>query len=124
MSDASKLEILQRILDAFNDHDLERVMSFFEDDCVLEMPRGSEPWGSRHSGRSAVRTALASRFEGLPDVHYGDAVHLVSGDTGVSRWTLTGTPQDGMKIEVRGCDFFTFRGDRIVKKDSYWKIRT
>jgi len=23
---------------------------------------------------------------------------------------------------VRGCDLWTFRGDRIVHKDSYWKI--
>jgi ketosteroid isomerase-like protein len=124
MSDSSRLQILQSILDAFNDHDLDRIMSFFHDDCVLEMPRGSEPWGSRFSGRETVRAALATRFEGIPDVHYGDAVHLVDGDTGVSRWTLTGTAQDGKAIEVRGCDFFTFRGDQVVKKDSYWKIRS
>jgi len=23
---------------------------------------------------------------------------------------------------VRGCDLFEFRGDKIVRKDSYWKI--
>lgn len=124
MSDSSKLAILQSVLDAFNDHDLDRIMSYFEEDCVLEMPRGPEPCGSRVSGCKAVRAALASRFEGIPDVHYGEAAHLVAGDTGISRWTLTGTGQDGKAIEVRGCDFFTFRGDRIVKKDSFWKIRT
>ncbi|WP_373503737.1 nuclear transport factor 2 family protein [Aestuariivirga sp.] len=124
MSDSSRLAILHSVLNAFNDHDLDRIMSFFHEDCVLEMPRGPDPWGSRASGRDAVRAALATRFEGIPDVHYGDAVHLVAGDTGISRWTLTGTGQDGKAIEVRGCDFFTFQDDKIVKKDSYWKIRT
>ena len=123
MSDLSRLMILENMVDAFNDHDLDRIMSFFDEDCVLEMPRGPEPCGSHVSGREAVRAALASRFEGIPDVHYGEVTHLVAGDTGTSRWTLTGTGQDGKAIEVRGCDFFTFRGDRVVKKDSYWKIR-
>jgi ketosteroid isomerase-like protein len=123
MSRSAKLEILQHVLDAFNDHDLDRIMSFFHEDCVLEMPKGPEPYGSRCTGHDAVRAALATRFEGIPDVHYGDATHIVDGDTGSSRWILTGTGTDGRKICVRGCDFFTFRGDRIVKKDSYWKIR-
>ena len=30
------------ICDAFNAHDLDRIMTFFADDCVLRMPRGSE----------------------------------------------------------------------------------
>ena len=31
---------------------------------------------------------------------------------------------DGTPIEVRGCDLWTLRDGRIVKKDSFWKIRT
>jgi ketosteroid isomerase-like protein len=75
-------------------------------------------------GKEAVRRGLASRFEGLPDVHYGDAVHFVDEEasTGMSKWTLTGTMNDGKRIEVWGCDFYTFRDDLVVRKDSYWKI--
>jgi len=36
--------------------------------------------------------------------------------------TLTGTTVDGERIEVRGRDLWTFRGDRITRKDSFWKI--
>jgi hypothetical protein len=66
MADTSKVtvETLQRLLGAFNAHDLDAVMSFFTDDCVLEMPRGPHPWGRR----------------------------------------------------------FEFRGDKIARKDSYWKL--
>ena len=33
------------------------------------------------------------------------------------------TVVDGSKIDVRGCDLWTFHDGKIVKKDSYWKIR-
>jgi ketosteroid isomerase-like protein len=99
-------------------------MALFAEDCVLEMPRGSQPWGSRFEGTAAVRAALASRFEGLPDVHYGDAEHFADpgADTGISKWLLTGTAADGTRTEVRGCDFYTFRDGKVIRKDSYWKI--
>ena len=117
------VETLKAVLNAFNAHDLGRVMSFFSEDCVLEMPRGPDPWGSRSVGATAVREALRSRFTGIPDVHYGDDTHFVSGDIGVSQWTLRGTRADGERVEVRGCDFYTFLSGKIVKKDSFWKIR-
>jgi ketosteroid isomerase-like protein len=116
------VETLRRLADAFNAHDLDAVMRFFTDDCVLEMPRGPDPWGRRFEGREAVRSGLASRFAGLPDVHYGEDRHWVSGDRGCSEWLLTGTTTKGEAVEVRGCDLFEFRGDKIARKDSYWKL--
>jgi ketosteroid isomerase-like protein len=115
---------LTELCDAFNAHDLDRIMACFADDCVLEMPRGSEPWGSRVEGKRDVRAALATRFEGLPDVHYGNAAHFVDAavGTGISKWTLTGTPPGGTRKEVHGCDFYTFRNGKVIRKDSYWKI--
>jgi ketosteroid isomerase-like protein len=35
---------LKELCEAFNAHDLDRIMTFFADDCVLEMPRGNDPW--------------------------------------------------------------------------------
>jgi ketosteroid isomerase-like protein len=115
---------LAALCDAFNAHDLDRIMAFFAEDCVLEMPRGSEPFGARFTGKPAVRAALATRFEGLPDVHYGDARHFVdlAAGTGMSKWTLTGTTRDGTRRHVHGCDFYTFRDGLVIAKDSYWKI--
>jgi len=71
-----------------------------------------------------VREALATRFAGLPEVHYGDDEHFVdeAANAGMSKWTLTGTTRDGKKVEVRGCDFYTFRDGQVTRKDSYWKI--
>ena len=113
---------LEALCEAFNAHDLDAIMAHFADDCVLEMPRGPDPWGARSEGKTAVREALAGRFQGLPDVHYGDATHFVDADTGISKWTLTGTTPEGRRLAVRGCDFYTFRDGLVVRKDSYWKI--
>lgn len=122
MSTEPTVETLQAILDAFNRHDLDAIMEFFADDGVFELPRGREPWGTRFVGKAEVRRGLASRFTGIPDVHYGDDVHWVAGDRGVSEWTLTGTTVAGAKLRVRGCDLWQFRGGKIVRKDSFWKI--
>ena len=113
---------LDSLVDAFNAHDLDRVMSHFAEDAVLEMPRGRDPCGARFVGKASVREGLASRFKGMPDVHYGDATHHVAGDTGISKWTVTGTTPAGQRVRANGCDFYTFRGGLVVKKDSYWKI--
>jgi ketosteroid isomerase-like protein len=115
--------ILERVLDAFNRHDLDTIMEFFADDCTLEMPRGPDPWGQRFVGKAQVREALAGRFAGIPDVHYGHERHWVCGNEfGVSEWTLTGTTAAGARVKVCGTDHFTFRGDQIIRKNSYWKI--
>jgi ketosteroid isomerase-like protein len=114
--------MLEAIADAFNRHDTDGVMSFFAADPIFETPRGPEPRGRRLVGTEAVREGVAARFAGIPDVHYGDATHWVVGDRGVSEWTLTGTTTEGERLELKGCDLWTFRDGKVVKKDSYWKI--
>jgi ketosteroid isomerase-like protein len=86
--------VLEALCEAFNAHDLDAVMAYFADDGVLEMPRGPDPWGARSEGKKAVREVLAGRFQGFPDVHYGDATHFVDANTGISKRTLTGTPPE------------------------------
>lgn len=120
--DADILASLKGLADAFNAHDLERIMSYFAADCSLDMPRGAAPHGTRFQGTEQVRKGLSGRFESTPDVHYSEVEHFVSGDQGMSKWLLTGTKADGEKIKVRGCDFYTFRDGLVTRKDSYWKI--
>jgi ketosteroid isomerase-like protein len=124
MATERDVEVLRQVLDGFNRHDLDAIMSHFADECVFEAPRGPDPWGRRFAGKDEVRRGLAARFEGIPDVHYGDDGHFACETRGASEWTLTGTTVEGERIEVRGCDLWTFGpGGKIVRKDSFWKIR-
>jgi steroid delta-isomerase-like uncharacterized protein len=122
MSEQVTIELLQGFLEAFNRHDLDAIMDYFADDCVFYMPRGARPRGDRYAGKQEVRAGLAKRFEGIPDVHYGNDQHRVCGDFGVSEWTLTGTSTAGQHIEVRGVDLLEFAQGKITRKDSFWKI--
>jgi ketosteroid isomerase-like protein len=118
-----RLATLREIAAGFDTHNLDRIMRHFSDDAVFEGPRGPEPWGWRFVGREAIREAFAARFDGIPDVRYRNDDHFVAGERGASEWTLSGTTVDGQRIEVRGCDLWTFRDGMVVRKDSYWKIR-
>ena len=116
------VETLKQILDAFNRHDLDAIMEFFAEDCSLDMPKGPDPWGQRFIGKAQVREGLASRFKGIPDVHYGEDRHWVANNIGISEWTLTGTTTSGVRVNVRGCDILEFRDGKVIRKDAYWKI--
>ena len=110
-------------LDAFNAHDVDAIMSFFAEDCVLEMPRGPAPGGLRLVGKEQVQEGIQSRFDGIPDAHYGDTTRTGSAATAASsNGRFAGTQRTGERIEVRGCDLWHFADGKISRKSSFWKI--
>jgi steroid delta-isomerase-like uncharacterized protein len=108
---------LDGLLDAFNAHDVDAILSFFTEDCVLDTPRGQ-----RFAGKEQVRKGFQARFDGIPDIVYGEARHFTCGDRGASEWTIRGHQATGEPIEVRGCDLFEFSDGKISRKDSFWKL--
>jgi ketosteroid isomerase-like protein len=121
-------DALNRLLiehtDAWNSHDLRRLMGLFADDCVFDASAGPESHGRRFEGRTEVRTAFAEVFDSMPDATWSGGRHFViAEDYGVSEWRLTGTLADGSRVDVLGCDFITVRDDEIVRKNSFRKQR-
>ena len=119
---------LERLLiehtDAWNSHDIDRLMQLFADDCVFDASGGDEPCGRRFEGRAEVRRAFEEVLTSMPDARWGDGHHVVmSDDSGVSEWRLTGTRLDGSVVDVFGCDFLTVRENKIVRKNSFRKQR-
>ena len=43
---------------------------------------------------------------------------------GGTEWIFTGTKKDGARVEVTGCDLFTFKDGKIAIKNSYRKNRS
>lgn len=121
-------EDLQRLLgehtDAWNSHDLDRLMTLFADDCVFQASGGPQFDGRRFDGRDQVRAVFAEVLDSMPDANWGDARHfIISHEYGVSEWRLTGTMADGRRVDVLGCDFITVREGKIVRKNSFRKQR-
>jgi ketosteroid isomerase-like protein len=116
-------KLLQAFADAWNRHDVHALMSMMTEDGVFEASAGNDVDGERHQGKKAVQAAYEAVFAQYPDAHWGNARHLVKGSRGVSEWTFTGTLKDGRRVEVTGCDLFTFRDGKIAVKNSFRKNR-
>jgi ketosteroid isomerase-like protein len=108
---------------AWNQHDIDALMSFMTDDCVFEAAAGPDACGTRHSGTQAVRKAFAGAWTAVPDAQWRNGKHVVQGDFGVSQWTFTGTNADGSRIEADGVDLFTFKNGKIQSKKVFRKAR-
>lgn len=114
-------DFLQSFADAFNAHDLDRIMSHMTEDCVFEASAGPDVNGEKFTGQEQVKKAFENVFTTFPDALWNNPRHFISGDRGLSEWTFTGTKNDGTKVEVTGCDIFTFKDGKIVVKNSYRK---
>ena len=117
------IKVLQDFADAWNRHDVDALMTFMTEDCVFEASAGLDIAGTRYVGREAVRAGFAETWATFPDARWDDARHFICGTRGVSEWTFTGTRADGTRVEVQGCDLFTFRDGKISLKNSYRKNR-
>jgi ketosteroid isomerase-like protein len=115
-------ELLKAISEAFNSRDVERILSHFAEDAVFFMASGSEPVGRTVAGKTAIRRVLADRFKLVPDMHWAIEHEYVCGNRAVSVWRVTGHGADGLTLDCQGCDLYEFRGGKVRRKDTYWKI--
>jgi len=116
------IELMQAINDAFNAQDVERIGSFFAEDATFFMARGPEPCGRRVHGREAIKKVLADRFAVITNMRWDHIDHFIAGTRAVSVWMVTGQGADGEVLNYQGCDIYEFRGDKILNKDTYWKL--
>lgn len=114
-------DALKKYSEAWNSHDIDRIMAYMTEDCVFETGGGSDPYGTRYQGYDAVRKRFIEVWTDIPDVSFENSHHFVQGDSGCSEWTFVGTTTDGQRMEVDGCDIFTFRDGKIFSKRSYLK---
>ncbi len=119
---APSIDLLMRINEAFNRRDVDKILEFFADDATFLMARGPEPCGRRVHGKAAIGKILADRFQVISDMRWDHVDHFVTGDRAVTVWMVTGTGADGEKLNYQGCDLYRFRGDKILHKDTYWKL--
>ena len=116
------IALMKEINEAFNSRDVDRIMRFFADDCTFYMARGPEPCGRRVHGKAAVRGVLADRFKVIPDMRWDHVDHFIAENRAVTVWMVTGRGADGEILDYQGCDLYEFRGDKILNKNTFWKI--
>lgn len=118
------VQILIAFNQAWNRHDIDALMSFMTDDCVFHAVAGPELQGRSFIGRDAVRAGFQLAWQSFPDAQWLDGDHFVAGDRGVSESTFVGTrAADGLRVEARMVDVFSFRDGRIAVKNAFRKDR-
>ncbi len=113
------LETVSTFNDAFNAHDVERVMALMTEDVVFENTRPA-PDGERHEGQAAVRAFWQAFFARSPRARFEAEEVFAAGDRCVVRWVYH-WERDGQPGHVRGVDLFRVREGRVAEKLSYVK---
>ena len=123
MTQVADIVFLKAFNKAWNDHDIEALMSFMADDCSFHAVGGPDLLGKSFMGRDAVREGFQLAWRTFPDAAWIDGDHFVVGDRGVSESTFVGTKPDGTRIEARMVDVFTFKNGKILVKNAFRKDR-
>jgi taurine dehydrogenase small subunit len=116
-------KLLDDIMDAFNRHDWDGVVSFFAEDGCWLASKGPEPrTGRTLRGKQAIKEYLVLRHKAFPNLQWVNDKHWVMGDKALSEWTVQGSSATGEKIDWLGCDLWEFHDGKVTKKDTYWKV--
>jgi uncharacterized protein (TIGR02246 family) len=101
MDPDNPLIVISAQLDAYNSHDVGRMMSYYAEDAVITDGDGTV----LDNGREAIREAMAVVFDRIPDVRceYQDPIEVgpwVAVLSVVPNWRIDGQPQEMRWLEV------------------------
>jgi steroid delta-isomerase-like uncharacterized protein len=120
-------EFIDRYNTAWNDHDVDAIVSMHTDDSVFE----NHTTGDVNVGRDAIQTAISGIFTVFPDLTFETRRQYLRDDLVIQEWTARGTHQGtmrrsgveveptGRQVEYRGMDVIPFRDGLVARKDVY-----
>jgi steroid delta-isomerase-like uncharacterized protein len=112
---------------AWNDHDIEAIVSMHTDDSVFE----NHVTGDVNVGREAIGRAIGGIFSVFPDLSFETRRAYIRDDLVVQEWTARGTHEGtmtrsgievqptGRKVEYKGMDVIPIRDGLVARKDVY-----
>jgi steroid delta-isomerase-like uncharacterized protein len=122
---------LQRFIDrynaAWNDLDVETIVSLHTDDSVFE----NHVTGDVNVGREQIARAIEGIFSVFPDLSFETRRAYIRDDLVVQEWTARGThegmmtrsgievPPSGRQVEYKGMDVIPIRDGLVARKDVY-----
>lgn len=112
----SGLEVVARLRDAMNEHDLEALVDVFDPDVVSETPMHPQ---RTFRGADQVRRNWEQIFAGVPDLHADLLDAVEHGDAVWSEWDWAGTRRDGSAHRMRGVTILRVRDARAFSVHFY-----
>jgi ketosteroid isomerase-like protein len=110
------MEVLQRLVQAVNAHDLEGLVSCFSEGFCNETP-AHPPRSFR--GVEQVRRNWTQIFAGVPDIKAQVPRTALDGGTAWTEWELSGTRTDGADFLMRGVVIFGLSKAEITSARFY-----
>jgi hypothetical protein len=114
MTDA--LTVVDRLVAATNDHDLDALVDCFSAAYVNETPAHPR---RGFLGPAQVRRNWSAIFAGVPDITAQVVAGVVDGGTAWTEWEMRGTRRDGTPHGMAGVIIFDVSEDRIVRARFY-----
>jgi ketosteroid isomerase-like protein len=114
--DAPLPPVLDHLVRAVNERDVEALVGCFADDYVNDTP--AHPLRS-FNGPEQVRRNWTSIFAEVPDLVARVPRAAVDGPLVWSEWAMSGTRHDGSSFEMRGVVIFEM-ANRIVKSATFY----
>jgi ketosteroid isomerase-like protein len=116
---ATTLDIVRKMEDAVNRHDIDAFMSLCADNVVWETT--TPPDGDRYEGAIAVRAGGEALLRESPNAKFETENLTAHGESAVMRWRYSWSAPDGSSGHVRGVDLITVQDDKIAEILSYVK---
>ncbi len=108
--------VIDRLVDATNERDIDALVACFAEDYVNETPVHPER-GFR--GNEQVRHNWTQIFAAVPDNTARVLRRAVDGDTVWTEWEMSGTRRDGVAAEMRGVVIFVVDAGAIRSAHFY-----
>jgi len=110
-SGSSTTDVLQRLREAINRHDLDALAACFEPDYHSEFPAHPD---RTFRGHEQMRKNWSEIFGAVPDIEAALLRYASEGDTAWAEWEWQGTRSDGAPFAMRGVTVQGVRQDRIA----------
>ena len=117
-------QMLEDFAAAWSQRDVDKILSYYTDDCVYE----DVALGRVMRGREEIRTFIEELFRAVPDFRIEHREALVSGEGGAAEWVISGThtsdlpglPATGRRFSIRGASVLELQDGKIRRISDYW----
>ena len=124
MSATENLELVRELLEAMRQHDVERAISYYHEDCLLDIVPLQRPM----RGRDRLAAAWGMAWSGCPDQYYTEKNMFATDDyvmfEGILGGTHTGTfhniPATGKHVAHPVAFVWRIVDGKVKEWHSYW----